>query len=74
MLQEDVSSLVHALIYDEQGQPKIKIELARDIEVLLSAFLRKVRSAPVGSRSCCADRFACTNSFELSYQSSPYIM
>lgn len=50
VLQQDVSSLVHALVYDEQGQPKIKIELVKDIEVLLSAFLRKVRTTSVWCR------------------------
>lgn len=48
VLQQDVSSLVHTLVYDEQGQPKVKLELVKDIEVLLSAFLRKVRTASVG--------------------------
>lgn len=43
MLQQDVSQLVRTLVYDEQGQPKIKLELVKDVEVLLSAFLRKVR-------------------------------
>lgn len=43
VLQQDVSQLVRTLVYDEQGQPKIKLELVKDVEVLLSAFLRKVR-------------------------------
>lgn len=44
VLQQDVSHLVRALIYDEQGQPKVKLELVKDLEVLLSAFLRKVQT------------------------------
>lgn len=47
VLQQDVSSLVHTLVYDEQGQPKVKLELVKDVEVLLSAFLRKVRTVSV---------------------------
>lgn len=44
VLQQDVSHLVRTVVYDEQGQPKVKLELVQDLEVLLSAFLRKVRT------------------------------
>lgn len=42
VLQQDVSQLVHTLVYDEQDQPKVKLELVKDLEVLFSALLRKV--------------------------------
>jgi hypothetical protein len=44
VLQEDVNHLVKTLVYDEQGQPKVKLELVRDLEVFFSAMLRKVRA------------------------------
>lgn len=47
MLQRDVQDLARTLLFDEQGQPTVKVELVKDLEVLFSALLRKVQFVPV---------------------------